>query len=98
METALQAGEPWERFIPCAQYEETVGLGELSLALAEELSRLEPFGEGNPEPAFRTDGRLCGSMSRCNCRRKADCIPQVLIVYACPASYQFCSYTITREC
>lgn len=58
VEAALQAGEPWERFIPSAQYEETVGLGELSLALTEELSRLEPFGEGNPEPAFRTDGVL----------------------------------------
>lgn len=64
VETALQAGEPWERFIPCAQYEETVGLGELSLALAEELSRLEPFGEGNPEPAFRTDGVLLRNVRR----------------------------------
>jgi single-stranded-DNA-specific exonuclease len=33
-----------------------VGLDELSLDLVEELSRLQPFGQGNPEPVFVAKG------------------------------------------
>lgn len=36
-------------------YEAEIELSELTLPLVEELELLAPFGEGNPEPLFRTD-------------------------------------------
>lgn len=64
LDKALWQYETAEKFLPCAQYEEEAELGELTLALAEELALLEPFGEGNPQPAFRTDGVLLRNVRR----------------------------------
>ncbi len=43
-------------FEAAGDYEETLRLCALSLAQVKELARLAPFGEGNPELAFRFDG------------------------------------------
>ena len=51
-------------FLPSAHYEEEAGLGELTLELADELAMLEPFGEGNSQPSFRTDGVLLRNVRR----------------------------------
>ena len=64
VEAALQASEPAEKFLPGAEYEEAVRIPELTLSLVEELERLEPFGEGNPEPAFWTEGALLRNVKR----------------------------------
>lgn len=64
LEAALRKHEPAEAFLPRARYEEEARLCELTLGLAEELAGLEPFGEGNPEPAFRTDGALLRNLKR----------------------------------
>jgi len=42
-----------EDFLPSYEYEETIPFSALTLDQAKELGRLGPFGEGNPEPAFR---------------------------------------------
>ncbi|NCB31593.1 MAG: single-stranded-DNA-specific exonuclease RecJ, partial [Clostridia bacterium] len=64
LERALWKYETAERFLPGIQYEDEVEPGELTLKLAEELALLEPFGQGNPEPAFRTDGVLLRNVRR----------------------------------
>lgn len=45
-----------EDLLPSLDIDLELGLGELSPELAVELLRLEPFGEGNPEPLFYTKG------------------------------------------
>ena len=53
-----------ELFVPRRTYEAEVELGELTLTMAEELELLAPFGEGNPEPSFRTRGMLLRGIRR----------------------------------
>ena len=53
-----------ELFIPRRSYEAEIELSELTLPMVEELELLAPFGEGNPEPAFRTDGMLLRGIKR----------------------------------
>ena len=53
-----------ELFLPRRTYEAEVELSELTLAMAEELELLAPFGEGNPEPSFRTRGMLLRGIRR----------------------------------
>ena len=53
-----------EMFIPRRTYEVEVELAELTLPMAEELELLAPFGEGNPEPVFRTRGMLLRGIRR----------------------------------
>lgn len=53
-----------ELFIPRRTYEAEVELAELTLPMAEELELLAPFGEGNPEPSFRTRGMLLRGIRR----------------------------------
>ena len=53
-----------ELFIPRRTYEAEVELAELTLPMAEELELLAPFGEGNPEPSFRTKGMLLRGIRR----------------------------------
>lgn len=55
---------PDELFIPRRTYEAEVELAELTLPMAEELELLAPFGEGNPEPSFRTRGMLLRGIRR----------------------------------
>lgn len=50
-----QAFSP-EDFAASYDYEETIRLSDLSAERVRELNRLAPFGEGNPELAFRFDG------------------------------------------
>lgn len=61
---ALWETEAAESFLPAAPYEEELGLEELTLELVEGLHLLEPFGEGNPQPVFRTDGVLLRNVRR----------------------------------
>ncbi len=61
---ALWQVEEASLFLPTAQYEEEASLSELTLELVDELAQLEPFGEGNPQPAFRTDGVLLRNVRR----------------------------------
>ena len=53
-----------ELFLPRRTYEAEVELSELTLPMAEELELLAPFGEGNPEPSFRTRGMLLRGIRR----------------------------------
>lgn len=53
-----------ELFLPRRTYETEVELAELTLPMAEELELLAPFGEGNPEPSFRTRGMLLRGIRR----------------------------------
>lgn len=53
-----------ELFIPRRTYDAEVELAELTLTMAEELELLAPFGEGNPEPTFRTRGMLLRGIRR----------------------------------
>ncbi|MEN6471298.1 MAG: single-stranded-DNA-specific exonuclease RecJ [Clostridiaceae bacterium] len=55
-ETALRETAFDRAFLPRRGYELELALSEATLELAQELERLEPFGEGNPEPLFRADG------------------------------------------
>lgn len=41
---------------PCVRVDAELPVEELSLRVARELARLEPFGHGNPEPVFVTRG------------------------------------------
>ncbi len=53
-----------ELFIPRRSYEAEIELSELTIPMVEELELLSPFGEGNPEPSFRTDGMLLRGLRR----------------------------------
>lgn len=53
-----------ELFIPRRSYDAEVELAELTLTMAEELELMAPFGEGNPEPCFRTRGMLLRGIRR----------------------------------
>jgi single-stranded-DNA-specific exonuclease len=44
-----------EDFFPSFAYDETAALCEMTVEQIRELRLLAPFGEGNPEPAFRYD-------------------------------------------
>lgn len=50
--------------LPRRSYETDAEISELSLSLAEELERLAPFGEGNPQPVLRTKGVLFNQLRR----------------------------------
>ncbi|MEI6447988.1 MAG: single-stranded-DNA-specific exonuclease RecJ [Actinomycetes bacterium] len=50
---------PEELRVPRVRAEARVAPGELTLALAEELGRLEPTGEGNPSPILSLIGVSC---------------------------------------
>ena len=52
MDDYLWHNEPEEKFIPSAQYDFEMELGGITKRFAEELSMLEPFGAGNPQPCF----------------------------------------------
>lgn len=41
-------------------YEDTLALSECTVPLCEEIERLAPFGEQNPEPLFHVSGELTG--------------------------------------
>ena len=45
-----------ERYIPVAEYDRELRLGDVTLELIERLKDLEPTGEGNPSPVFLTRG------------------------------------------
>ncbi|NLI53040.1 MAG: single-stranded-DNA-specific exonuclease RecJ [Clostridiales bacterium] len=45
-----------EDFYPSFAYDESVSLSDLTAGRVKELRLLAPYGEGNPEPAFRIDG------------------------------------------
>lgn len=53
-----------ETFIPSRGYDLDAELASLTLPLARELAAFAPFGEGNPEPVFRTDGARLRSLRR----------------------------------
>ena len=53
-----------EAFIPRQEYELPLDLSEVTADFAEELTVLEPFGEGNPTPVFCTSGVKLRSLRR----------------------------------
>ena len=66
-ESAAAAWPP-ESFAPTIEYDQTLELDEVTPGLLARLTRLEPFGVGNPEPVFRIGpcrrvgaGRVFGS-------------------------------------
>lgn len=54
----LEREIPSEVFIPRASYDLAAQPQALTLRLAEQLSRLAPFGIGNPKPVFRVSSRV----------------------------------------
>lgn len=50
---AAAATWPAERFAPTLEFDGPLALAEVDFELLARLSRLEPFGAGNPEPVFR---------------------------------------------
>ncbi|MDR0840375.1 MAG: single-stranded-DNA-specific exonuclease RecJ [Christensenellaceae bacterium] len=73
-------------FVPRARYEAELELPELTLQLADALSQLEPFGEGNPQPAFKIEGVLLRNLARMGAERthlratavKGDCYTELV--------------------
>jgi single-stranded-DNA-specific exonuclease len=55
-EQALRETADDSLFLPRKSYELELPFSKVNMMLAEEIERLEPFGEGNPEPLIRTDG------------------------------------------
>ena len=51
-----ELAEP-DAFVPVASYDLDIDLGEISIALIEQMERLAPTGFGNPAPVFH----LCGA-------------------------------------
>lgn len=43
---------PEEAFLPAIQYDQTLKLGEADIVLAEQMEKLQPFGQDNEEPRF----------------------------------------------
>lgn len=60
----LQSNVSEELFIPRCSYEAELSFSELTMEFAKELELLAPFGEGNPEPVFRTNGVLLRGTKR----------------------------------
>ena len=54
----LFANIPPETYLPFADYDIQVNLGECSESFVQELAALEPTGCGNPEPVFRASVNL----------------------------------------
>lgn len=53
-----------EDLIPSVEIDMDLGLGEITRELIGQIARLEPFGEGNPEPVFHTPGLKVKGQSR----------------------------------
>ena len=49
---------PQEAWLPCADYDIQVNLGETGEGFVRELAALEPTGCGNPEPVFRASVQI----------------------------------------
>lgn len=49
---------PQEAYLPCADYDVAVNLGEIGESFVRELGALEPTGCGNPEPVFRAEAQV----------------------------------------
>lgn len=64
LDSYLWQNEPEEVFIPSAQYDFDMELGGITKAFAEELSLLEPFGAGNPQPVILTKGVRLANLER----------------------------------
>jgi len=45
-----------EDLTPTVEIEQEIGLQDIGMELACEIGRLEPYGEGNPQPVFTTSG------------------------------------------
>ena len=43
---------PEEMFLPVVQYDQALRLGEADIVLAEQMEKLQPFGQDNEEPRF----------------------------------------------
>lgn len=70
MDDYLWHNEPEEKFIPSAQYDFEMELGGITKRFAEELSMLEPFGAGNPQPVVLSRGVRLANMERIGCEGK----------------------------
>lgn len=51
-------------FLPRQKYEFDITLDKVDIGLAEEITKLEPFGEGNPVPLFMTSGLKLRNLRR----------------------------------
>lgn len=62
----MEQAYPFGMAEPTLFYEEELSLSDCTVAFAEELERLAPFGEGNREPIYRITGRLgqCAVMGK----------------------------------
>ncbi len=63
-EEALRETADDSSFLPKKSYELEIPFREVSLKLAKEIERLEPFGEGNAEPLFRVDNIRIRNLKR----------------------------------
>ncbi len=52
VEGFLREHYPDEVFLPVCQYEEALTLSQADIALAEQMEKLQPFGQDNEEPRF----------------------------------------------
>ncbi len=51
-------------FLPRQKYEFDITLDRVNIGLAQEITKLEPFGEGNPVPLFMTSGLKLRNLRR----------------------------------
>ncbi len=67
MQRAIREAAPQEAFIPYQEYDELLPLTQATMALADEIDQLSPFGLGNPAPLFWGENlalerrRACGA-------------------------------------
>ena len=64
VEKAFSDAYPKDALVPEKTYEAELALKDINMALLGELRLLEPFGEGNPRPLFRTPGVLLTGLRR----------------------------------
>lgn len=84
VEDFLKEKYPDSVFVPVCQYDEEIALAQADIGLAEQLERMQPFGQENEEPRFFISGFSPLSIAAMGKNREhlkmqaADCASEIL--------------------
>lgn len=84
VENFLKEKYPDSVFVPVCQYDEEIALAQADIGLAEQLERMQPFGQENEEPRFFISGFSPLSIAAMGKNREhlkmqaADCASEIL--------------------